>query len=254
MISTSIIIGCTFHEDYYVNRGNLKISQGKYDLAMEYYNFAIKNDPKNPKAFLGRGVVWLIKKDYQAAIVDFTQAINLKSNYSEAYFNRATAWVGEGNADKALIDCNMGLKIASRNNETYIQDNDQIHLLNAKIWYIKKDYEKVSSQLLKAIGLNPQNEEALNKYAWLLATCPDEKYRDGKKAFFFAQKAIRFSSIPENLDTLAAVYAEQFKFPDAIVTQEKAINLIDDGNNEMMMDFKKRLQSYKNGKAWRTEF
>jgi len=146
------------------------------------------------------------------------------------------------------------LEIASRNNEAYIQNNGQIHLLKVKIWYIKKDYKKVSSQLLKAIELNSQNEEALNKYAWLLATCPDEKYRDGEKAFLFAQRAIKLSFIPENLDTLAAVYAGLYKFSDAIVTQEKAIDLIDYGNTEMMIDFKKRLQSYKNGKAWRTEF
>ena len=59
--------------------------------------------------------------------------------------------------------------------------------------------------------------------AWLLATCPDARHRDGKKAVEFAARHCLFvtGGTPNHLNTLAAAYAEGGDFAKAVEWQEK---------------------------------
>ena len=74
----------------------------------------------------------------------------------------------------------------------------------------------------KALELNPKNADAYNSLAWILATSPVDKNRNGKKALSNALKAVILQPDAFKLDTLAASYAEVGKFDDAISTQKKA--------------------------------
>lgn len=61
----------------------------------------------------------------------------------------------------------------------------------------------------------------------LEATCPDAKYRDGKKAVEDATKASQLTAGKEVriLETLAAAYAEAGDFASAVMWQEQAMAL-----------------------------
>ena len=48
---------------------------------------------------------------------------------------------------------------------------------------VVRDYDE-------AIRLDPGNADAFNGRAWLAATCPDAKYRDGAKAVSLAQTSL----------------------------------------------------------------
>jgi tetratricopeptide (TPR) repeat protein len=81
-------------------------------------------------------------------------------------------------------------------------------------------------QQLRDIADNaPDSPRMLDELAWLLATHPDPKLRDGARAVELAERACalterRFSVI---LDTLAAAYAEAGDFPCAIAAVEEAL-------------------------------
>ena len=66
---------------------------------------------------------------------------------------------------------------------------------------------------------------ASNRYAWLLATCPDAKLRDGAKAIELATRACLLTNwrFAECMETLAAANAEAGKFDDAVKWQSKVI-------------------------------
>jgi tetratricopeptide (TPR) repeat protein len=66
--------------------------------------------------------------------------------------------------------------------------------------------------------------EALNNLAWLLATSPEAKHRNGTDAVRFATRACELTQYewPMFLGTLAASYAEAGRFPEAVATAEKA--------------------------------
>jgi tetratricopeptide (TPR) repeat protein len=69
--------------------------------------------------------------------------------------------------------------------------------------------------------------EALNNLAWMLATASDDTLRDGAEAVRYAERAARLPPVKEMCvpGTLAAAYAEAGRFPEAIATAEKAVEM-----------------------------
>ena len=120
-------------------------------------------------------------------------------------------------------------------------------------YFEKGQYDKAISDINKALEINPSDAEAYNNIAWILATCPDARYRDGTKAAELAQKSVDLVLHSQNLDTLAAAYAEAGKFEHAITTQEKAIaQLKKEGDARKLIDeFIEHLKFYRNHKPWR---
>jgi serine/threonine protein kinase/lipopolysaccharide biosynthesis regulator YciM len=71
--------------------------------------------------------------------------------------------------------------------------------------------------------------EAMNNLAWDLATSTDPSVRDGRSAVRYAETAAKLmGKIWQNLDTLAAAYAEAGEFVQAASVQREAIDLSPD--------------------------
>jgi len=77
------------------------------------------------------------------------------------------------------------------------------------------------------LRLAPNYLPLLKQTAWVMATSPDRSARNGAEAVTLAERARRLTGghEPEILDTLAAAYAEAGRFPEAIETAHRAINL-----------------------------
>jgi tetratricopeptide (TPR) repeat protein len=83
------------------------------------------------------------------------------------------------------------------------------------------------SQRLRDIGTNaPDSPRMLDELAWLLATYPDSKSRDGGEAVRLAERACALTKrrIPVMLDTLGAAYAEAGDFQRAISAIKESLN------------------------------
>jgi hypothetical protein len=93
--------------------------------------------------------------------------------------------------------------------------------------------------------------QALNDFAWSLATARDPNLRDGTNAVFFAEIAVAATSRKNAfyLDTLAAAYAEAAQFINAITIQKEAIALLSD--EKQTEDFASRLKLYEANSPYR---
>ena len=82
-----------------------------------------------------------------------------------------------------------------------------------------------SQQLLNIVANAPDSPRLLDELAWLLATHPDSKFRDGARAIALAERACALTEgrAPIMLDTLAAAYAEAGDFRRAITAGEEAL-------------------------------
>jgi tetratricopeptide (TPR) repeat protein len=94
---------------------------------------------------------------------------------------------------------------------------------------------------------------AQNDLAWLLATHPDEKVRDGPEALRLAQSACKTTDfkVPAILDTLAAAQAETGEFATATATIDKAIALAGKAGAEALL---KQLESRRRQYSTRQPF
>ena len=79
-------------------------------------------------------------------------------------------------------------------------------------------YEEAIAQYLKALDISPQSVAAHNNLAWLLATCPVDRLRDGRKAVVHATKACEITQWqhPSIVDTLGIALAEAGQFDKAV--------------------------------------
>jgi TPR repeat protein len=92
----------------------------------------------------------------------------------------------------------------------------------------------------------------LIRLAWILATCPKDDLRDGKKALEYAMKACELNEwkIAFDLSTLAATHAECGDFKAAVKWQKKAIELGFE-DQEDAEKARKELKLYEEGKPFR---
>jgi tetratricopeptide (TPR) repeat protein len=108
-------------------------------------------------------------------------------------------------------------------------------------------YQEAEDRLEVALHIVPDSTDAMNNLAWILATCPDAKVRNGARAAQWGERAcgLTHDRNPVYLTTLAAAYAEAGRFDDAIATTQKAITLADqygqdalsEGNQELLQTY-----------------
>ena len=107
----------------------------------------------------------------------------------------------------------------------------------------------------KALELAPKSIPTLTNLAWLLATSPDASLRNGLKAVEFAKQADRLVAGTNALvlRTLAAAYAENGEFANAIGAARSAIQLARMHNEDALTaDLSQQITLYELGLPFRT--
>jgi tetratricopeptide (TPR) repeat protein len=186
----------------YYNRGNAYSAKGELDRAVDDYTQAIKIEPKFPLPYVARGNARFKVQEYDLAIADYTRAIQVFPQDSVTYRNRGIAWSRKNEVDKAIADFTEAVRHDPNNLLAYLNRGDS--------FASKNDYAKAASDYTSALRLDPDNQGTLMSLAWLLATCPDARVRDGKKAVELARRLCQLSQWKEAgfLDILAAACAE----------------------------------------------
>jgi len=189
----------------------------EYDKAIIDYTEAIRLDPTDARAFYNRGNAWWYKQEYDRAVADYTEAVRLDPTFALAFNHRRVAWCDQKAYDQAVADFTEAIRLDPTGAVAYYN--------RGVAWEAKREYGKAIADYTEAIRLDPKDPSAFNGRAWLWATCPDGRYRDGKRAVKSARKAWarRGWSEPIIFGTLAAAYAEAGQFDKAVKYQTKAL-------------------------------
>jgi tetratricopeptide (TPR) repeat protein len=264
----------------YYNRGHAYSNLGKHDLALADYSEAIRLNPKDALAHFGRAFNYFNKNELDKAIADYTAAIRLDPKMADAYLYRGGLYDMQGKQPQALADFAEVIRLDPKNPYgytsrafTYLYQKeydkalaDSNHALKLDPTNVtafchrgfayagKKEYDKAMADYLKAERLDPKAPDSYGLRAWLWATCPDAKIRNGKKALEYARKACELTSWknPNQWDTLAAAYAELGNFAEAVKWLSKALASPEFVPQERVLA-QARLKLYQQGKPYRNE-
>ena len=262
--------------DAFIARGLAWFDKNEFDIAIGDLNEAIRLDPKHSSAYSSRSICWWAKREVDKAIADCSEAIRLDPKQPMYYANRGILWNMKGEYDEAIADADKAIQLAPhsalphivRGNafirkhddaQALIELNEAVRInpreataygLRGRVLAAIGEYDRAAEDFEKALSLNPRDKDSCNEIARFYATCPDDEYRDGKKAVQYAQQACDLSGwhSASSISVLAAAYAEQGDFDKAVEWQEKATEMVP---VKRRSDYRARLALYKAHKPYR---
>jgi protein O-mannosyl-transferase len=193
--------------DNYIAHNQLAMAlaqQGKVDEAMDHYAATIAIQPGFVQARNNLGAE-LAKQGKAAEAEDqFVKALRTDPHFTPSHYNLAVLLDRQGKPGRAIVSYQLGVILAGR-----------------------RQTAEAIAHYREAVRLQPNWLEALNNLAWLLATQPGDKLRNGAEAVRLASYAVELTRTnhPGALDTLAAAYAEAGRFDEAVRTAQLAEGL-----------------------------
>jgi tetratricopeptide (TPR) repeat protein len=231
--------------DVFNNRGILWELKQDFDKALADFNECVRRTPDDYLVYAHRANLYLQMDKPDQAINDATTSIRLEPLFPRSYATRGAAWEAKDDHAKAMADLNKAIELNPYLVEAYIHRGSTLKMM--------KEYVKAIADWNKAIQLDPKAIQPHWYLGRILATCPDAKLRDGKKAVAEETKACELSEWKNALtiSCLAAAYAETGDFDAALTWQAKANAAFSKDLLRMLgMD---RLKLYREGKPYHEE-
>jgi tetratricopeptide (TPR) repeat protein len=228
------------------NQGEHKTSAELDEQALADFNAAVQVDPNRWKALHNRGVNYGLLGHHEEALADFTRVLELKQDYANAWFNRAEVYLETGRYSAAVRDYTEALRLTPADAAAHygrarsyalvkkypdaLKDFSQAIELEPTLpeYRVERgelhmrlgDWKNAAADFRRSIELDPENARAYRSAAWLMATCPEAKYRNAKIALQAAEKAVALAEDAQQLDytyldVLAAATANAGEFGEA---------------------------------------
>jgi tetratricopeptide (TPR) repeat protein len=262
------------------NFGMVLQRKGKEDEAIAHFQQALRLDSSKSEIYNNLGHSLTVKGRLNESLLHLRKALEINPNYAEVRYNLGHALLRAGLLDDAIVHLKKAVEI----NPNYVPAySDLGNALLRKgeveesLAYLQRaveidpDYKptrfnlantllqsgrgaEALAHLQKVLSLNPDDAEAEKNMAWVLATWPEDRIRDGAKAVELAERANRSTEgqNPIIVVTLAAAYAEAGRFSDAIQTAEEALRLANDSGNVALAEgIRGYIQLYRLGHPFR---
>lgn len=218
--------------------------RGELDLAMEHFARSLELNPKNAQAHRNLGKALLIRDKFSAAEPHFRAALKLMPADTETMTTYAA---GLAQAQRFAEGADL-LRRADA-----LKPSIEIKRQLVPFLITTGDYATAINAMRAILTAQPKSYGDLNNLAWLLATCPDGKYRDGPEAVRLSEQACTLTSYrqPVLLGTLAAAFAEAGDFTNAVNVTRNAIQLATESGSERLATYHQQmLKLYQSGRPF----
>src|SRR5438445_3324604 len=203
------------------------------------FTHALAVTSNNDVAENNLGIVFLQKGNLDEAISLLQAAVDLRPENSPAHENLAKALLQKGQVTDALVHYRRLLELQP--------DNIEVHNIVGTVLIQRGHAREGVEEWQKVLAIQPDNGNAMSNLAWVFATSPDDSLRDGAQAVQLAEQALRISGgrIPIIFRTLAAAYAENGRFSEAIQTAQRGIELANSqGNSDLAAELQGNIALY----------
>lgn len=226
------------------NRGILLAQHGQQSAALADFAAAILLQPEDPVYRRNRAELNAAQGDYASAIQDYNAALAAAPRDAASLTGRGYCWASLGKLDQAVRDYNRALADAPHDAQTLT--------LRGSLYATAGYYEQAIADLNTALAANPTDAAAYQSAAWMLATCPDSRFRDPTQSVEAARRALHFGSPddPLLLDVAAAAYAASGQHGQAVrLAQQAALA----APATLRPQIEARLALYQRGQAYRAD-
>jgi tetratricopeptide (TPR) repeat protein len=262
--------------DLSITEAQIYLRQSNFKAALEEMNRAVLLDANNLNLLLLRSAVYQQSGEKTKALADIDRVLALKPRIPGVMRDRALLLADLGKLDEALAQLQQ-LRAANPKDTLALL---QLGMLHTSAKHYDQAVEAFSTVIAEhpdewmayrgradaqlnlgnragavadyeqGLKLRPADPGLLNNLAWVLATAPEDKLRDGQRALRLALEACKLSDYKEDyiLSTLAAAYAEIGDFENARKWSAKSVEL---GSKEHLAELKKEVDSYQARKPWR---
>jgi Flp pilus assembly protein TadD len=231
--------------DAHFDLGRALIRTGRLEDAIAQFREVLRLQRGHFGALYNLGISLTKLGKAGEAIKEYTQALRANPNDAELRLALGLALVKLGNDREAIPNFIEAIRLRPENADAHYE----LALALAKLGRI----DEAIAHNEEALNLRPDWPEALNNLAWILATNPNDKLRNQKRAVELADRARELAEykMPLVLDTQAAALAEAGKFPEAVKVAERAVALAREaGQERVAQDIQTRLDLYRAGKAY----
>lgn len=199
------------------NRAVSRAQQGDLDGALNDFNRTLELNPGLAVAYRNRGELLAALGRTEEAVADYGNALAQLPQDPELYDMRGHALHRLGRYDESLADFGQAVQLAPNDAATYAH--------RGNVYAEMGEYERAIADFRQALSIDAESVEAHRSLAWLLATCPDQRYRNPRQALASAEQAAKLSvpGDPFVLDALAAAHANAGQFDRAVRYQQEAI-------------------------------
>ena len=140
--------------------------------------------------------------DYQSVLAIWEDTVGKAPSNGQAHNNLGIVLAGLGRGDEAIAHYQEFLKIKP--------DDASLHNSLGLLLAQRGEIAAGIAHIREALQVAPDRPEGLRNLAWILATCPDIRFRQGAEAVRLAQRACELThhENPDFLRTLADAYME----------------------------------------------
>jgi tetratricopeptide (TPR) repeat protein len=196
--------------------GNIYYLQGDYAKAAKELEYSLKIDPFKRDVDLRLGDVFLREGEAQRAEEQYRTYLAYDAADPSAHCGLGKALVLEGKLNDACAEFAAAFKIIDSYPEAHYELGSALGALGQRA--------AAAEQFRKTLQYDPNNADAMNNIAWILAAAPDPSLRNGTNAVSLAERACRITGNrqPLFIGTLADAYAEAGRFDEAVATAQRA--------------------------------
>jgi tetratricopeptide (TPR) repeat protein len=210
------------------------------------FTHALAVTRNNDVALNNLGIIFLDKGQLDEAISKLQAAVDLRPENAPAHDNLAKALLKKGQVSDAMIHYRKFLELEPAN----VEARNTLGTALIQQGHVREAIQ----QWQEALATQPENGNAASNLAWVFATSPEDSIRDGTRAAELGEKALRISAgkIPMVYKVLAAAYAENGRFADAIETAQRGAELAtSQGNPALAAELESNIALYQSGRPLR---
>jgi len=223
----------------FVRAGGELLRQGDAEGAERAYRKALGLNPRNAEVHNNLAVLLRERGMLKDAEAHAAKAVECQP--TDAGFHNLLGEIlfSQGNAGEAIRQYREALRMAPEAGTT----RTNLGLALSAVGELKDG----AAQFAEAIRLDPKSVRALIGLASIRAAASDPALRDGKEAVALASAACTLTEHKDSrsLDILAAAYAEDGQFPEAVQTAREALRLSEAArDHEFARQIRARIELY----------